>query len=44
MEYMESKGILHMDIAARNCLLSAENRVKVADFGLARLLPAGSVE
>ena len=36
MEYMAATGWIHMDLAARNCLLSADSIVKVADFGLVR--------
>jgi serine/threonine protein kinase len=42
MEYMESIHLLHMDIAARNCLLAEESLVKIADFGLTRQLAPGS--
>lgn len=33
MSYIISCGILHLDLAARNCLLDVNNVVKVADFG-----------
>jgi len=39
MEHIVGKGMLHLDLAARNCLLAADNVVKVADFGLTRPLP-----
>eukprot|EP00040_Diaphanoeca_grandis_P023795 m.129939 g.129939 ORF g.129939 m.129939 type:complete len:690 (-) comp29446_c0_seq4:473-2542(-) len=41
MEHIISKGMIHLDLAARNCLLAADNVVKVADFGLTRALPKG---
>ncbi len=41
MEFMESKRYIHMDLAARNCLVGAENLVKVADFGLTQRLADG---
>jgi len=35
LEYIASQGLLHRDIAARNCLLTAkELTLKIADFGL----------
>jgi serine/threonine protein kinase len=37
MEYLESKHIIHRDLATRNCLVGDGEVIKVADFGLARL-------
>ena len=34
MKYVASKKYVHMDLAARNCLISENNLIKVADFGL----------
>ncbi|EDQ91283.1 uncharacterized protein MONBRDRAFT_2660, partial [Monosiga brevicollis MX1] len=39
--YVLSKGVLHLDIAARNLLLFERNTLKLADFGNARQLPQG---
>ncbi|XP_014212063.1 focal adhesion kinase 1 [Copidosoma floridanum] len=36
LSYLESKKFVHRDIAARNVLVSANNCVKLADFGLSR--------
>ncbi|XP_022108696.1 tyrosine-protein kinase Mer-like [Acanthaster planci] len=36
MEYIANNGIIHRDLATRNCMLDDNYVVKVADFGLAR--------
>ena len=38
LSYLESKNFVHRDIAARNVLVSAQDCVKLADFGLSRLI------
>ncbi|XP_060038272.1 tyrosine-protein kinase JAK3 [Erinaceus europaeus] len=39
MEYLGSRRCVHRDLAARNILVESESHVKIADFGLAKLLP-----
>ncbi|KAF1768435.1 hypothetical protein GCK72_000247 [Caenorhabditis remanei] len=34
LAYLEKKQCLHRDIAARNCLLSLTDQIKISDFGL----------
>ncbi|XP_035706002.1 focal adhesion kinase 1 isoform X8 [Folsomia candida] len=36
LSYLESKKFVHRDIAARNVLVSAQDMVKLSDFGLSR--------
>ena len=40
LSYLESRRFVHRDIAARNVLVSNERCVKLADFGLSRVLQA----
>jgi len=38
MAYLESQNYIHRDLAARNILVGETNTVKIADFGLARVI------
>ncbi|KAF1768662.1 hypothetical protein GCK72_000475 [Caenorhabditis remanei] len=35
LAYLEKMNCIHRDVAARNCLLSSKNEIKISDFGLA---------
>lgn len=44
MAYLENRKYVHRDLAARNILVGDNNVVKIADFGLARLLNESEYE
>src|SRR5881397_2079952 len=41
LQFAHDEGILHRDIKPENILLDSKGRVKIADFGIAKLLAAG---
>lgn len=38
VDFLHEKSIIHRDIAARNYLVTAQNKVKMSDFGLSKLV------
>ena len=42
LQFAHNEGILHRDIKPENILLDAKGRVKIADFGIAKLMERGS--
>ena len=38
LQYAHDKGVIHRDIKPENILIDQSGRVKIADFGLAKLL------
>lgn len=38
MKYLEAQNFIHRDLRAANILVGENNEVKVADFGLAKVI------
>lgn len=44
LQFAHEEGVVHRDIKPENILIDKRSRVKIADFGLAKMLSSGSVE
>jgi len=44
MAYLEAQNFIHRDVRAANVLVGDHNTVKVADFGLARVIEKSESE
>jgi len=44
MAYLEAQNYIHRDVRAANILVGENNTVKVADFGLARVIEKSEAE
>lgn len=40
MLFLSSKQFVHRDLACRNCLVSVNSQIKIADFGMSRMVAA----
>ena len=41
MNYLETRRLVHRDLASRNCLVDSTELVKISDFGMSRILDVG---
>ena len=44
LQYAHEQGVIHRDIKPENILLDKQGRVKIADFGIAKMVGAGAAQ
>jgi len=43
LSYLQSRGLVHRDLACKNILLTIDKQAKIADFGFAKCFPDGDM-